>query len=99
MTYHAYSYYDPLAEAWTLPVFAQLTDTQMVEMITRQARLGKVQDVIQDSCLYEVGLFDDNNGVLTAYEKPLFKLDIAKLRADIAAIRSLETKKDGKQQG
>lgn len=94
MVFQIYAYYDPRIDGYSQPFCAQLNDTQIIEQLTRMAKLGKLGSV-SGCVVYWLGTFDDATGALDV--KPAKAvLDVAKLEAQVALIqKSLEAKKDG----
>lgn len=88
MVFQVYAYYDPRIDGYSQPFCAQLNDDQIVEQLTRTAKLGQLGNV-SGCVLYWLGIYDDCLGKIDVKDKRAV-LDIAKLEAQIAAIANMK---------
>lgn len=92
MVFQLYAYYDPRIDGYSQPFCAQMNDEQIVEQLTRMAKLGKL-GAASGCNLYWLGTYDDCTGKLEVQAQK-FVLDIAKLESQVALISKKE-KGDG----
>ena len=71
---YIYSIYDKKANIFYQPTFASNRAVAQRDFGYTMSRNSMIAD---DCSLYEIGSFDVESGILTAYEKPLFVQDYA----------------------
>ena len=92
MVFQLYVYYDPRIDGYSQPFCAQLNDVQIVEQLTRMAKLGKL-GAASGCSVYWLGTYDDCTGKLDVQPQK-FVLDVAKLEAQIDLINKNEVRKN-----